>query len=380
MSLTSRRDYLGQIRGRYQRAGRIYKQQILNEFCAICGYERKYALKLLHGQRGVRTGRHWGRKKVYEPQELLPALKQVWRASEQLCSKRLVGALPLWLAHDPGVARKTKEQLLSLSASTIDRLLRPVRAKLGPKGRCTTKPGTLLKKQIPIRTEHWDVTRPGFIEADTVAHCGNSIEGEYVWTVTLTDIHTGWTCLRAVWGRGSAGVLEQIRDIEQSLPFPILGFDCDNGSEFLNHHLVRYFQKRTMPVGFTRSRPYRKNDNAHVEQKNWMTVRQILGYERFEQPGLAPLVNTLYRSCWEPLVNCYHPVCKLVYKERLGARYRKRYDQATTPAHRLLRHAELTNEHRQRVLQDQGQNPYQLKRELERRLKSIFNQLRCPPF
>jgi len=380
MSLTSRREYLGRIRGRYRRAGRIYKQQILNEFCANCGYERKYALKLLHGQRGVRTGRHWGRKKVYEPKELLPALKNVWLASDQLCSKRLVAALPLWLEHDPEVAPQIKEQLLSLSASTIDRLLRPVRVKFGPKGRCTTKPGTLLKKQIPIRTEHWDVTRPGFIEADTVAHCGNSIEGEYVWTVTLTDLHTGWTCLRAVWGRGSTGVLEQIRDIEQSLPFPILGFDCDNGAEFLNHHLVRYFQKRPMPVGFTRSRPYRKNDNAHVEQKNWMTVRQLLGYERFEQPALVPLINTLYRSCWEPLVNFYHPVCKLIHKERLGARYRKRYDPATTPAHRLLRHADLTAQHRQRVLQHQGQNPYQLKRELERRLKSIFTLLRCPPF
>ena len=175
-------------------------------------------------------------------------------------------------------------------------------------------------------------------------------------------------------------MLEQIRDIEQSLPFPTLGFDCDNGSEFLNHHLVRYFQKRPMPVGFTRSRPYHKNDNAHVEQKNWMTVRHLLGYERFEQPTLAPLINTLYRSCWEPLVNCYHPVCKLVRKERLGARYRKRYDQAATPAHRLLRHADLTHENRQRVLRAQGQNPYHLKRELERRLKSIFTQLRCPPF
>ena len=175
-------------------------------------------------------------------------------------------------------------------------------------------------------------------------------------------------------------MLVELKALEKTVPYVMKYFHTDNGGEFLNWALHKHLTGRAAKLPWTRSRAYRKNDNAHVEQKNWMTVRQLLGYERFEQPRLAPLINTLYRSCWEPLVNFYHPVCKLMHKERRGARYRKRYDQASTPAHRLLRQAEITDQHRQRVLQDQGQNPYQLKRELERRLKSIFNQLRCPPF
>jgi len=214
----------------------------------------------------------------------------------------------------PDVAAK----LLRASAATLDRLLRPLRA-LHPKRRCTTRPGSLLKTQIPIRTHFWDVDRPGFFEADTVAHCGNSMAGDFVHSLTFTDICSGWTENRAVWGRGSLGVLERIQDIEAHLEFPVLGFDCDNGSEFLNHHLVRYFTDRPkQPALFSRSRPYAKNDNAFVEQKNWTHVRQLLGYDRLDKPALVPLINALYANEWSSLTNFFCPTLKLKSKTRLG--------------------------------------------------------------
>ncbi len=193
-------------------------------------------------------------------------------ASDQLCGKRLKVALPLWLPYyepDHGALPEAAHAgLLAASASTLDRLLKAARVA-HPKGLCGTKPGTKLLKHIPIRCEHWDVTQPGFIEADTVAHCGNSLAGDFARSLTMTDILTGWTECRATWNKGSVGVIAQIKAIETALPFPLKGFDCDNGSEFLNHHLVRYFSGHPGQPSFTRSRPYRKNDNAHVEQKNW---------------------------------------------------------------------------------------------------------------
>src|SRR5690606_31184711 len=178
-------------------------------------------------------------------------------------------------------------------------------------------------------------SRPGFLEADTVAHCGGSLSGDFVWSVTYTDICSGWTCNRAVWNKGSTGIVEATREVEAALPFDLLGFDCDNGSEFLNWHLVRYFQQRPCPVSFTRSRPYKKNDHAHVEQKNWSHVRQLLGYDRFEDPHLCPLINTLYRDYWEPLNNYFIPNAKLIHKTRLGSKIKIRHDKQMTPCARL---------------------------------------------
>ncbi len=184
--------------------------------------------------------------------------------------------------------------LLHISASSIDRALEPTRVRYRGRGRSTTKPGTLLRQQIPVKTNQWDETRPGFLEADTVAHCGNSTDGQYANTIDAVDIATGWTEQRAVWGKGEAGVLEQIESIENSLPFALLGFDSDNGNEFLNHHLFRHFTKREAPVQFTRSRAYHKDDNAHVEQKNWTHVRLWFGYHRIENPEAVKLMNELY--------------------------------------------------------------------------------------
>jgi hypothetical protein len=280
MVLQTRREYLEAIRNRYRKACRKEKSIILGEFCANCGYNRKYAIRLLRKKSSSAPNRKPGPAFRYDKDLLLVPLKRIWFATDQMCSKKLKAAIPLWLPfyaeEHEALSLQVEQKLLEMSPATIDRLLKPVRA-LYKKGRCSTKPGTLLKNQIPIKTHNWDVTRPGYFEADTVAHCGNSTAGDFAFSLTFTDIFSGWTENRAVWGKGSQGVLLQIRNIEERIAFPILGFDCDNGSEFLNHHLVRYFTDRPKaPVQFTRSRPYRKNDNAFVEQKNWTHVRQLL--------------------------------------------------------------------------------------------------------
>jgi hypothetical protein len=283
MSLQSKREYLMQIRSRYRRAGRVHKSKILDEDCQICGYDRKYAIKRLAAD-PHRPQRQPGRKPRYDKARLLPVLQRVWLASDQMCSKRLRAALPQWLPHLAPLDVESQTQLLAASPATLDRLLQPLRVRYPGKGLAGTKPGTLLKHHIPVRTGHWDITRPGFIEADTVAHCGSSLAGNFVWSLVFTDIFSGWTQLRAVWNKGAAGIQEQIADLERQTPFARAGFDCDNGSEFLNDPLLHYFTRREAPVAFTRSRPYHKNDNAHVEQKNWTHVRQLLGWERLENP------------------------------------------------------------------------------------------------
>ena len=387
MVLRSKQDYLATIRTRYQHAGKKAKSLILDEFCATCGYNRKYAIRMLSKSRPTesrRGGKRPGPKAVYRDAMLLEALKRFWFASDQMCSKKLKAALPLWLPFydtefEP-LEQATREKLLEVSSATIDRLLKPHRA-LHKKGRCTTRPGTLLKNQIPVKTEHWDVSLPGFFEADTVAHCGNSMAGDFVHSLTFTDILTGWTENRAVWGKGSQGVLREIEDIERNIVFPILGFDCDNGSEFLNHHLVRYFTDRPRnPVMFTRSRPFQKNDNAFVEQKNWTHVRQLLGYDRFDKPELVGLINDLYKNEWSLFNNYFCPTLKLKEKTKINSRYVKSYEPPQTPCQRLL-----ASEHIHPVAKNNLQevynalNPFTLKSRIEEKLKVVFTTLRLPP-
>jgi hypothetical protein len=302
-------------------------------------------------------------------------------ATDQICSKKLVAAIPLWLpfyerTHGTLSARTTT-QLLSVSAATLDRLLAPTRAKTRPRGLCATKPGRLLRNQIPIRTHNWDISQPGFMEADTVAHCGNSLAGDFIWSLTLTDIHTGWTECRAMWNNGATGVIQQIKNIQAGLPFELKGFDCDNGSEFLNHHLVRYFSEhKPRKIHFTRARPYKKNDNAHVEQKNWSHVRHLLGYDRLDNPRLVERINHLYRNQWSLLQNHFGPTLKLLQKKRINSKYYKTYDKPKTPYQRLLE-AEQVSEDSKDTLQKQHQSldPFKLRQQIEQQLKDIFKRI-----
>ena len=239
--------------------------------------------------------------------------------------------------------------------------------------RVSTRPGSLLKNQIPIRTHFWDVSQPGFMEADTVAHCGNSLAGSFIWSLTMTDIHTTWTENRATWDKGAQGVLVQIQDIEDRLPFALQGFDCDNGSEFLNYHLMRYFTDHPSVTSFTRSRPYKKNDNAHVEQKNWSHVRQLFGYDRFEERQILPLMNDLYANEWSLYQNHFCPSMKLREKKRINSKYYKKYDPPRTPYDRVLASDHISDEVKERLKTvHQSLNPFILKRKIEKKLRVIF--------
>lgn len=379
MSSRSKREYLEAIHRRYKAGTRKQKKLILDEYCAACGYHRKHAIRLLKKFRRFSKPKHKkkGRIPIYQTEDILTPLKRIWLAANLPCSKRLKAVLPLWL---PGYAQQygalTEEAtktILAISPSSIDRLLKPVRVKYKGRGKSTTKPGTLLRKQIPIKTNQWDESRPGFLEADTVAHCGTSMAGMFAFTIDCVDIATGWTEQRAVWGKGETAVVEQIKDIEVSLPFLLQGFDSDNGSEFLNHHLLKYLSDRKQPVQFTRSRAYHKDDNAHIEQKNWTHVRQWLGYHRFDNPEIVPLLNKLYKSEWRLFHNFFCPSVKLIEKQRIASKTIKRYDKPKTPYQRIRESLDITDETKKKLADlIEALNPFVLRKAMEKRLKEIF--------
>lgn len=369
MSLPSRKEYLEKIRGRYERAGRVHKSRILDEFCENCGYHRKHAVRLL--ARAARPRRKPGSRRRYG-EETVTLLKEFWLATDQMCSKRLRAAAADWVNYLQAPLA-AKRQLLSMSPATMDRLLQPSRARLGRKRRSGTKPGSLLKNHIPIRTDHSDISGVGFLEADTVAHCGGSLSGDFVWTLTFTDVHSGWVQCRAIWNKGHSAIHQHLKAAEAESPFPWLGFDCDNGSEFLNYALWDHYRQRPRPVQFTRSRPYHKNDNAHVEQKNWSAVRQLLGYDRLDCPEIIPLLNDLYENEWHWLTNFFCPTFKLLEKKRVGSKYVKRYESPRTPYARLLEAPAVSPEQKQqlRALRS-GLDPIKLRRRIDQKLRRIF--------
>jgi hypothetical protein len=376
MSYEMKAELLPKLRVRYARRRRKGKSAMLNEVCEDYGYERKYAIKLLRDSRPKAPPRP---RPGPEPRYALiePIVRQMWLAAEQPCGKRLVPILAQWLPYYERrfgrVSYRQRQRLSEVSAATLDRLLAPARAQAPGRGRCGTKPGSLLKAEIPIRTGTWDLTQPGYLEADSVAHCGASLAGDFIWSLTYTDIFSGWTEGRAVWNKGAAGVLAATRDVEAGLPFALRGFDCDNGSEFLNHHLWGYMTQRNTPVEFTRSRAYHKNDNAHVEQKNWMWPRQLLGYNRLEDDTLVVQICTVYRDVWGPLHNFFLPCFKLLRKWREGSHWRKRYERPRTAYARLCEKGLLSRQERRRLRERQASlDPFELRDQLERQLKQIL--------
>jgi hypothetical protein len=361
------------IRERYHCANKKTRTKILDELCENFKYNRKYAIALLN-QPMKKPSKRPGPKSIYNKDVILEPLKKIFLASGQMCSKKLKVAIPLWLPHYEkeygALTDDIKQKLYKMSPATIDRLLKPFRIT---KGKCTTKPGLLNKSKIPLEINHWDDNRPGFIEADTVALCGNSLRIDFVWTITYTDIFSTWTEIRATRNKGAAGILTQTKDVEDSLVFPILGFHSDNGLEFLNTRLISYFQQREKPVQFTRGRPYHKNDNAHVEQKNWTHVRQIFGYDRFDDLRLVDLMNDLLRHEWSWYQNHFCPSMKLQSKSRVGSKYKKIYDTPQTPYQRLMKSEHVSNEAKIKLSSIHLKlNPFELKRVIEQKLNKIF--------
>ena len=302
------------------------------------------------------------------------ALVTLWKAGNLPCGKRLKAMIPLWLPHyGKPLEDELKLLLTSIAPATIDRLLAPLRSRYSKQGLATTKPGSLIKKHIPIKTNQWDERIPGFLEADTVAHCGSSTAGIFAYTVNMVDIATTWTEQRATWGKGEAGVLDAIISIEQMLPFPVRGFDCDNGSEFINWPLLKHFTQRKRPVQYTRSREYQKNDNAHIEEKNWTLIRQYLGYDRFDDPAIVSLLNDLYTTQWRFLLNFFLPSMKLIEKLRIKSKTIKRHSKPLTPLQRVLASPHVAPHTKRKLrLLAQQLNPFDLQRQVSAKIKRIL--------
>jgi 5S rRNA maturation endonuclease (ribonuclease M5) len=381
MSRKAKREYLREIKSRYKKAGKLEKNKILNEFCQICDYNRKYAIHLLNKKENQKTEKKKrpGRKPNYNNPAIIHFLKIMLKATNLICSKRLVPIIPLWMSSYESsycikISEPVRKKLLKISPATIDRLLAKERKKLGKLGLSTTKPGSLIKKQVPIKTNQWDETRPGFIEADTVAHCGSSIAGVFVYTVNIVDIATGWTEARAIWGKGEKTTFEAIGSIEEALPFKILGFDSDNGGEFLNWHLFKYFTHRKLPVEYTRSRSYQKNDNAHIEGKNWTHIRQYLGYKRFDNPKIVIMLNDIYKNYWSLFFNFFIPSSKIISKERINGKVIKKHDKPKTPVDRLLESYAIPYYKRKKLLALRNTlNPFDLQSSIQAKIIEILN-------
>ena len=380
MSKETKDQVLARLRRRYATAGAQHKARLLDQAVELLGYHRKAAIRSL--RQGPpepalpKVTLVLGRPKTYQPERLLPILKPIWFAAFQPCGSRLHALLPEWLpayeqdhrAVDPDL----RQCLLKASARTLDRLIAPLRVGLARRG--GTRPGSLLRQSIPIRG-HWTEEGPGWLEMDTVALCGGALDDRHLWMLDAVDIRTDWTELRALANRGQRSTLEQITHLEESLPFALLGLDSDNGGEFINHHLVAYLGQRPKPVLFTRGRPYRKNDNARVEQRNWTHVRQHFGYERYDNPQVAPLMNRLCAGALGQLLNHFLPTQLLQEKRREGKRTIRVYGPALTPYARVLAATEVSaaKKTQLRTLHDQL-NPFALAREVERQKKAINSQ------
>ena len=353
MTRRSIEEYAEAVRRRYFQADKKAKTEILNEFVATTGMHRKAVIRSLN-----RRCRSSGKKKRGRPRlyglEVMAALKVVWEATDYLCSKRLQPFLPelVGIMKRCGELTMTGEieaQICQMSPSTIDRVLRRWRGSVTRHDLSTTKPGTLLKNSIPIRTfSEWNENKPGFLEADLVAHCGDSAEGFYLTTLSTVDVATGWCEPVAVWGKGQERVGSAVDRVRKQLPMPMLGLDSDNGSEFINQSLYDYCRRNG--ITFTRSRSYKKNDSCHVEQKNWSVIRRVIGYDRFSSKEAFKVLEHVY-TLLRLYINFFQPVSKLVRKSRHGAKVYKVYDTAQTPYQRLLRSGVLT-EFKKRELDD----------------------------
>lgn len=380
MSRSSVHEFAAVLRQRYQMANRAQRKEILDEFLAVSNYHRKSAIRLLALRIGVeprgKSGGKRGRPCLYAP-AVAAALQVLWESADCICSRRLQPFVPKLLAAlrrhgELALQSEVEDYLCRMSSSTMDRLLHPYRQlQAHRRGLSSTKPGTLLKQSIPVRTfADWDDNRPGFFEGDLVAHCGESAEGFYLCTLSTVDVATGWSECIAVLGKGQARVGGGVDAIKRRLPFPMLGLDTDNGSEFINQSLYDYCRRNK--ITFTRSRPYKKNDQCHVEQKNWSVVRRVVGYDRYSSHVALALLNEVY-GYLRLYVNFFQPMLKLVSKERRGAKVHKSYDIAQTPYERLCasKLLELTKQAELEKLY-QRLNPVQLRKQIDQTLEKLW--------
>jgi transposase InsO family protein len=366
-------EYLKAIYERYRKAGGKEKQVILNEFCVNTGYHRKYAIRLLNGPRPEKQPRpRRQRGQTYGPQTQ-KVLTEVWEAAGYPWSVRLKALLPAWMPWIRkrfAVRAETERQLLRISARQMDRRLKAQKTQRRRRIYGRTKPGYLLKHHIPVKTDRWDVQSPGFTEVDLVSHSGNSASGEFAHTLNVTDIHTTWTESRAVLGRGEEAVQRALNEIAGLLPFALRGVDSDNGSEFINWHLKNWCEQKHIQL--TRGRPYKKDDNAHIEQKNWTHVRKLLGWDRYDTHEAVAAINDLYGQELRLWMNLYLPSVKLLKKVRVGSKVRRVYDGPRTPFERVRQCAQADAEKVAQLEQFRKRlDPFQLSQSIERKLERI---------
>lgn len=366
---------------RYKKAKKKEKTEILNEFIKNTGYNRSYARRKINQGKSKdfrKTKKvKLVRKREYD-QEIVKQLTKIWVVEDHICGKRLQPFLPelirvLERDKEIVISKETKEKLIKISAATIDRALSPIRKRLELKGKSGTKPGTLLKHSIPIRTfADWDDSRPGFFEMDTVAFCGGTLSGQHVWGLNCTDVETGWVGLDATMGKGQHGIHEATKRIQSRLVFKILGLDSDNGSEFINQIMKRFCEENK--ITFTRIRPGKKNDNCYVEQKNYTTLRKFIGYSRYDTKEELVVIREILVLV-ETYVNFFQPSQKLIRKKRTGAKIYKKYDKAKTPYQRLLKSGTLDKKQKSKLHKIyESNNPMKLIKKI-RKLQTKLNKL-----
>lgn len=381
MSKMSKREYLIQLKKKYWRSGKKQKSQLLDDFCEFTNYHRKYALSLLNKPLPKKWKRYQPRIKYYD-QPVMDALLILWRALDEICAERFQPFIPSLLEKliecgELDVDGVVKAKLLKISIGTVKKIIGKTKHRSLIKIGGTTKPGSLLKSQITVRYGQWQEVDPGWCETDTVAHCGGDISGEFIYSLNVVDICSGWSEQGAIWGKGELATKEQMDIINQRLPFKLLGLDPDNGSEFINWQMHRYCKKNN--IALTRSRPYHKNDNAHIEQKNWTAIRQLLGYARYDKKIQQKMMNDLYTNEWRLYLNFFQPTMKLKekIKDTVTGKSKKKYFEAKTPYQRLMEHPKTSPEQKY-MLESiyQTLNPVQLKRQINKKLELIRKTLK----
>lgn len=379
MSHVGKAEYLESCRVRYLSRNRIGKSAMIDEDSDALGWNRKHTIKALNGKvsLGEQSKKRGSKPSHGEAEQKI--IVDIWKSSEQPCGLRLKETLPLWMSsyelRHGEIQSEVRTRVLAYSPRTLDRITRPHRlAGEGKRqGRKSGRASNRIKKFIPIRCGPQEFDEPGWMEADTVSHGGGSSSGSFLWSLTLTDFHSGWTELAALWGNSGGEVRVGLERIEKRMPFAMLGFDCDNGSEFLNEVVEAYLLKRNRSIHWTRSRAYKKNDQSHVEQKNFTHVRQLLGYGRFGDLNLKKMVDELYEEAWLPLRNYFTPVMKLVEKQRIGSKVQKKYDKPLSPCDRLLACKKVSEESKAELRKKRAAlDPLTLSENIEQRLKAIF--------
>jgi len=377
MSLELRMKYCESVYRRYRKASKESKGKILDELCEVCKYNRKYAIWKLNRLRNKEEAKI--QEKRRRPRkyglDVLLIVEEVWKKSGYPWSVRLKEILRLWfpwIKKHYQVTAEVEKKLAEISASTMDRHLRPLKNKLKRRIYGRTKPGTLLRHKIPVKTDHWDVEQPGYLEADLVSHSGESGYGEFMHSLNFTDIFSQWVETEAVMGKGQEGILDAVDKISQRFPFRILGIDSDNGSEFINHHLWNYCEEEG--IQFTRSRPYKKDDNAHIEQKNWTHVRKLMGWDRYDSPQALVAMNDLYEKELPLYMNLFQPSVKLLKTERKGSRKNRLYSRPLTPLDRLLASEHIDQSQKEKLIAlRESLDPFELAETVNQKLQQIWD-------